>query len=243
MFSSNPAKSFYLFFVFALLFSACGWRQKPAETSNTNSTAFGAQEIPGELPFQTAEPEIFQAEIVTTIFSGDEKTERRSFVARNGANRLAKFAVGERTETARLQTADGKTFLLGAAGKVYAEASAGQTLAAVESETLQDHLTSDWLNAKTNATFENLGAENGLTKFLVRLGGADANEILIFYDEAAKIVMKQEFYGGSGGERTIFYSVEMKNLRAETDANLFELPKDFRKVSLKEFEQFARQED
>jgi hypothetical protein len=238
MFSSNAVKSFFLFFVFTLVFSACGRPENSENAADANLPPFVAQEIPNAIPFASREPENYQAEIVVTISSGEEKSERKTFVARSGANRLTRFAVGEASETARLERADGKIFLLHAAAKIYAEINFGQNVSATDGETLEQFLTTEWLNQKTGVTFENQGAENNLTKFLVRFDDSSASEILIFYDAAARIVTRQEFYARSGDQRALLY-VEMKNFQTPTDAALFELPKDFRKVSVKEFEQAA----
>jgi hypothetical protein len=237
MFSSTSAKSFYFFFLFTLVFSACGGQQNSENAADANQSPFIAQEAASAVPFASREPENYQAEIIVTVSASEEKIERKTFVARDGANRLTRFAVGEASETARLETADGKIFLLRTAAKIYAEIDFGQTAPAADGEALQQFLTTEWLNAKTGATFENQGAENNLTKFLVRFDDSSASEVLIFYDAAARTIARQEFYARGGEQRALLYTVEMKNFQTPTDAALFELPKDFRKVSVKEFEQ------
>jgi hypothetical protein len=241
MFSSNPAKLLLLFFVLTLLFPSCGWRQKPDEVSTVSSATHNAQHFSEEIPFLTKEPENFQAEIVVKTFSGtDEAFERKIFVARRGGQRLTKFDPEERRETARLETEDGKIYLLDYVGKIYTEKAAGASLADDETDLMQNELASRLLKRGAGATFEKQGEKNGLMKYLVRLGEAQTGEILIFYDEQAKVIVKQEFYAPAretGGEKgALLYSMELKNLRLQTDDALFELPKDFVRVSAKEFE-------
>jgi hypothetical protein len=92
--------------------------------------------------------------------------------------------------------------------------------------------------------FENLGAENGLTKYRVRLKDMpkDASETLIYIDENLKIPVKQEFYTINGEQKILVFSMELRNLKLQTDDKLFELPKDYRKVSSNEFQKAIRLE-
>jgi hypothetical protein len=244
MFSSNPAKLFFLVLFFSICFSACGfWRSGGSENSNgANREPFTAREIPSEIPFTTREPEVFQCEIVVSGSASGEKSERKTFIARNGARRLAIFAAGERTEISLLQTDAGAAFSIYREKKVYTENAAGRATPASGGENFNDFLTVARLNAKASAAFESLGAENGLSKFLVRLNNSDASEILIFVDENLKIPVRQEFYSRAGDEKILLYTVELKNFQLQADDKLFEPPpKDFRKVSNEEFDKIRRE--
>ncbi|HYP50944.1 MAG TPA: hypothetical protein VEQ34_08395, partial [Pyrinomonadaceae bacterium] len=179
MFSSNPPKLFSLVLFFSICFSACGFWTGGGAGDNSNGasqTPFNAREIPTEIPFSTREPEVFQCEIVVSGFTGGEKMERKTFVARNGARRLTVFGSGEKTEISLLQIDAGAAFSIYQDKKVYTESVAGgrASLAASNGD-FGDFLTTGWLNAKANAAFENLGAENGLSKYLVRLNNSDAS--------------------------------------------------------------------
>jgi hypothetical protein len=242
MFSSNPAKLFYLALCFSIGFSACGFWSRRAENSNAaNPTPFTAQEIPSEIPFANREPEVFQCEIIVSNFINGEKQERKTFVARSGNRRLTIFAAGEKAEVAFLQTNDAGAFSISQEKKVYTENAGGRASPVSNSENFNDFLTVAWLNAKASAAFENLGAENGFDKFRVRLNESDASEILIYVDENLKIPVKQEFYSRAGDEKTLLYTVELKNFQTQTDEKFFELPpKDFRKVSREEFDKIVR---
>ena len=66
--------------------------------------------------------------------------------------------------------------------------------------------------------------------------------MLIYFDENVKIPTKQEFYSVSGEQKTLTFSVAVKNFKTPADEKLFDPPKDFRKVSAKEFQEISRRE-
>lgn len=239
MFKSSAGK---LFFGFLLLFnSACSlWQNN--QNATPNPTPFVPTEIKSEIPFSTKEPDVYQAEIINQTFAGgNENTNRKIFVARKGESRLTVFDEGEKRETAILNSADGAAFSLYHSRKVYTENSTG---ADSSTQSGNDFLTTEWLNQKTSAAFENLGTENGLSRFRVKLGNAETtnSEILIYVDENIKLPVRQEFYSVSSEQKTLLSSVELKNFKTEADEKLFELPKDYRKVSAKEFQEIIWQE-
>ena len=243
MFSSTPAKLFYLVLFFSICFSACGFCGKRSENSNASPPPFTAREIPSVIPFSNKEPEVFQCEIVVSTFINDEKSERKTFIARNAARRLTIFAAGEKTEISLLQIGEGGAFSISQAKKIYTENAAGRASPVSSGEAFGDFLTVARLNSKASAAFESLGAENGLSKFLVRLNNSETSEILVFVDENLKIPVRQEFYSRAGDEKTLLYTVELKNFQLQVDDKLFEPPpKDFRKVSREEFDKIIRQE-
>jgi hypothetical protein len=100
------------------------------------------------------------------------------------------------------------------------------------------------LNQKIPAIFENLGSEAGLLKFRVKLGEPynNTSEILIYVDESLKLPIKQQFYSINGEQRTLTFSVEMKDFKFETDEKFFELPEGYRRVSPKEFKEIVWKE-
>ncbi len=215
-------------FAFALLLcSSCSVWQ-PAE--NNNSTPHVIEEAETGIPFQNKEPEIFQTEIVVTNFLNGASEEKRYFLARSGTQRLTIFNRGETGETAVLQSADGKTFFINNERKSYRE---NQTQSGQTGGELIEFLTTEWLNQKTDAEFENLGAENNLTKYRVRFANSNASEIVIFVDGNLNLPVKQEFYSVSGENRTMTFSVEMKNFLPSADENLFKLPQDYKRAENK----------
>jgi len=243
MLSSTPAKLFHLVLFFSICFSACGFWSRANENANAaNPGTFTAQEIPSGIPFSTAEPEVFQCDVVISNFAGGEKSERRTFTARSGARRLAVFAAGETTEISLLQIDEAKAFSIYREKKVYTETVFNRAATVSNNEAFGDFLTVAWLNSKASAAFESLGAENGLSKFRVRLNNSETSEIVIYVDENLKIPVKQEFYSRAGEQKTLLYTVELKNFQLQADEKLFEPPsKDFRKVSKEEFDKIIRQ--
>ena len=218
------SKSLKLLFLFTLLFgSSCRFWQSNSN-SNPQTVQIEPPEIVSEVPFSTKEPESFQADLLTK----NEGQEEKTFIARSRGRFFSR-----KNETAILQIEPNKSFLINFAKKIYVE-NVGKTSAKAETsgETLNDFLTTEWLNQKTEARFENLGTENGLSKYRVVF---EASESLIFVDENYKIPVRQEFYSVEGETKTLVYSVELQNLKLMVDELVFELPKDFRKVSSEEF--------
>lgn len=225
------------FFVgFAVVFaSSCGfWQSAENQNANVSSAPLMAEESKSAIPFSTKEPNVYQAEIVLTNYAGGEKSERKIFTARRGEkirydyeNRISFLQIGE---SQRISIHNGK--------KIYAENPTNSGVAGETSNQIKDFLTVEWLNEKRGATFENLGTENNLTKYRVRLKDAPdaASETLIFVDENLKIPVRQEFYATVGEQKSLVFSMKLEDLKLEADDKIFELPKDFRKISLKEFQ-------
>lgn len=233
MFKSRAGK---LFFIFSLVFaSSCSYGSVKEENAPDQAIS-AVSETKSEVPFSTKEPDIYQVLTVSQIYSADEKIERKIFTARNGAKRLTVFNTGEKDEVSRLESETNQIFLVNPGKKVYAEMQSNSALAA-KTENNDFFDTELLLNQKTEAAFENLGTENGLSKFRVLLGDAEnpKSEILIFVDENLKIPARQEFYSLSGDQRILTFTVEMKDFKMQADDSLFELPKDFRKISSEAF--------
>ncbi len=222
MFLSNPAKFFLASILLFFVFAGCRFWQ-----NNQNTSVPLISETKDEFPFSTKEPEIFQAEIVVT--SGD--TERKTFIARNGERRRIDYNFGEENQHSVLQT--DKEYVISNRKKIYAEILPRSRLSA--NQTPQNDLTSELLNRRDYAKFEKLGREDNLTRYRVRINESDASEILIYVDETIGIPVKQEFFSVNGEQKTLQYSVEMKNFKLETGDKLFAIPAGFRKVSIDEF--------
>lgn len=234
-------KSIKIIVVFAVMFSqACNyWQSSDSRNANAFSVPFATQELKTNIPFSSKEPDVYQTEIVLTTYTGAGKSERRSFTARNGA----KFRSDYENKISFLQPNENERFLIHSGKKIYAESRTNAD-AASESDQIKDFLITEWLNEKRGATFENLGAENGLTKYLVRLENAanTTSEMLIFVDENLKFPVKQEFYTRNGEQKNLVFSMELQNVKLQTDDKLFELPRDYRKVSSGEFQKAIRHE-
>lgn len=229
MFSSKLLTIFLLFTF--LCVSSCRFWQN-SSNSNSQIQSNNTPEIISEIPFATQEPENFQAQIVV---SGE--TESKTLVTKSGSKRRYDYAFGEKNQVSVLQLEPNKQVVICQNKKLYAESSKYENGFATTSENWTDFLTTEWLNQKTEAKFENLGDENGLTKYRVSF---DASETLIFVNENFKIPVKQEFYSIEGEERILRLAVEWQNLKLQADETLFEIPKDFRKVSMAELQNTLR---
>jgi hypothetical protein len=230
MFSSNLTKFFAVFTLSLTLFSGCRFWTK-TDNANLSSTPAVSDELKTEIPFSTKEPERFQAEIVVTT----NETERKTFLARNGSARRYDFNFGAKNQLTNLQT--DKNYLILPEKKIYAETSGAQTTG---TDDWADFLTTEWLNQKTETSFEKLKTTENLTQYRVNLGGGNSSEIYVYVDETLGLPVKQEFYAIGGEQKTLVYSFELKNLKLETDENLFSVPADFKKVSIEEFRKILR---
>ncbi len=220
-----------------LLASACSfWQTKTDATPSPAPLVVG--EIKSEIPFLTKEPDNYQTEI--SITAGD--IEDKTFTARNGANRLMIFDFQNKSEFALLKVGDNQTFLINRRQKIYAETESSVNISDEKGDSLKDFLTAGWLNQKNDAKFENLGTENNLTKYRVSLDDAVNSEIITLIDEKIGLPVRQEFYSLSGEQKTLTLTVELKNFSLQTEAQLFEVPKDYRKISMKEFQDILRRE-
>lgn len=221
MILSNPVKSFLLALVFLTLCFGCRFWQN-ADNTNTSPGTGSFAEDKSDLPFQTLEPDIYQAEIVVTALGN----QRVTFVAKNGAKRRIEYDFGEKNASVWLQTDKGYLLLPGK--KIYAEQ--GGAGSSAEPSALVDSLTVEWLNIKPGAKFESLGTENKQKKYSAKLNESGASEVILFVDEATNLPVKQEYYSINGEQRELLYLVELRNLRLEAGDELFAIPKDLKKV-------------
>lgn len=217
-------KFFKYFLVFALLIcSSCRFWQN-SSNSNVSINQTNIAEIVSEIPFSTKEPETFQAEIINKF----EEEEEKTFIAQSKGRFFLR-----KGNVATLQTEPNKSFLMNFEKKIYVENVEKSNLKTDNNgETLNDFLTTEWLNQKAEVKFENLGEENGLTKYRASF---ENSESLIFVDENFKIPVRQEFYSIEGEARNLVYSMELQNIKLIAEEQFFEIPKDFRKVSIEEF--------
>jgi outer membrane lipoprotein-sorting protein len=235
-------KSIKIFVGFTVIFaSSCSfWQNSENQNANVLSATLTVDESKSAIPFSSKEPDVYQAEVVLTNYSDGEKSERKIFTARNGA----KLRCDYENKISFLQVGEDEKFLIHNGKKIYAENQTNFSIASESGDTIKDFLTTEWLNEKRGAKFERLGAENGFVKYRVRLEDAPntASETFIYVDENLKIPVKQEFYTTNGEQRILVFSMELQNLKLQTDDKLFELPKEFRKVSMKEFQKIVWQE-
>ena len=219
---------FFLAFVFLFCSTSCSFWQT-AENTNSNPPPI-SEETKTDIPFESREPETFQTEIVITNFLNGEKNEKIYFLARSGNKSLTVFNRGEKTEHSVLNDG-GKTIFINQEAKTFRET--GSDLNAVSPDEILEFLTTEWLNRKTDASFEKLQTENNLTNYRVRLGESNTSEIILTYDETLKMPVKQEFYSVSGEQKILTMTIELKNFQLATDEKLFVLPQDYKRAETK----------
>jgi hypothetical protein len=237
-------KSFKLFAGFTVLFaSSCSFWQAAQRQNADVSGSVSQDNAKSAIPFFTKEPDVYQAEIVLTNYANGEKTMRKIFTARSGA----KMRIDFENRISFLQPTETERFSLYNAKKIYTENQivyGDSARTDDESSALKDFLATEWLNEKRTASFENRVVENGLIKYTIKLENAPdaSSEALIFVDEKLNFPVRQEFYTINGEQQSLIFSMELRNLKLEADDKLFELPKDYRKISSNEFQKTIRQE-
>jgi hypothetical protein len=237
-----------------LLFAACG--NSAANNASDNSTTANSVARPATVedaslpPFSTKEPEKYQASI---FFASRFDPEAANFVeqtyrvARDGANRRLDFEAGEQQYT-KLQTADGKTYLLLPQKQVYAEMAVAGDVPNLPSEMSLGHL----LHSKpVGATYERIGEEDlagrKTVKYRVSFDAFRQAEnarttTFIWADETLGLPIKTEVssvddQGQPNGAKNI---IELREIKTEVAPEVFAVPKDFRKISLPEAQQLLR---
>lgn len=230
MFSFKILKIFLLAALFA---SACRFWQAKTDVAPT-ATPIAVEAFKSRIPFDTKEPETFQAEIVVAA----NGVENVIFTARSGANRLTIYDFQTASETAVLQTGAGGAFLINRRRQIYAENEAANGDGADEIFPV-----AELLNQKENAVYEQIADENDSAKFLVRLDDSPNSEIVITVDKKINLPVRQEFFSVAGERKSLTATTELRNFTAQVDARNFEIPADYKKVSLKEFETARRDEN
>jgi hypothetical protein len=194
------------------------------KTGNANQNGLPTKE-PG-IKIETLDPETFQADVVFSIEGGSTK---KIFIAKNSENQLIKFG----DETGQLQKGK-KIFILNYRKKLFAEANNKSKL--VEEKSDFRFLISPLLNNKYQADVKYIGTENGLDQYLVKLDNSSKSEIVFFYDPNEKIIKKRDYYSLTDSKKLI-YSIEIQNFQRQIDPSVFDLPSDFKKVTISEFDE------
>ena len=219
-------KFVFLALVVLAFFSACRSGQNNNGEKNA-AKPYIIEELKSGIPFTTKEPDDFQAEIVVSTGG----TERKTFVARRGANRRYDFNAGAKNQVSMISI--DKSYLILPDKKIYAENSGDEN--AISAENWSDFLTNEWLNSRSEVRFEKLETVENMTKYLVKPENAGQTEILIFVDDARGFPVRQEFYSINNEQRVLNFAVELRNLKIPAEENLFAVPSDYKKVSIDEF--------
>lgn len=201
-------------------------------------------------PFATKEPERYQARMVITSSLGEQAnipgmnvlTTREMFIARDGERRRVDTEVSPGRKVSFLQTSAGRYLLL-LERKIYAEIIVeGESKAVDASKNLPSDFSPEKLlnQSSGGARYEKLGAEDlggrATMKYRVTVSGSTGEaksvttESLIWIDESLGMPIKSETTLVGGPANGAKYSTELRDIRQEVDASVFELPPDYRKV-------------
>lgn len=183
------------------------------------------------MPFSTKEPETYRA---VFVFSGSG-TETSTFVAKSGTRRRTDHRLGTKKQLTEIQI--GRHIVIFPERRIYAELSASSRSG--EPEFLLD-MKRQLLAKRDSATFEELDAENGLERWAVRIGEGEVSEAVIWVDPLIGLPVRHEFFTGAGADRTLAYSVEMREFSSDVGDEMFAVPEGFRKLPVEEFYRLLR---
>jgi hypothetical protein len=223
MFLSNRRENFLLTIICAFIFGACS----SSEGNHTKPVAIAAK-TPGEFPFSTIEPEVYQGDVTVS----DGQIEKRWFVARKGELSRLDFYSGGDLSHSKL-VAD-KIYLVDHKRRVYIVTDETETPGA--SPEMPAGVPDAIYRGKQYRKFEETGRENGRIHYKVTPDAFSKGEVLISIDEATGMMIRQEFRDGPAA-----FVYEMKNLRTEVEDAIFALPPGYRKVGQEEFYRPLRQ--
>jgi len=251
-------KTFIVAMMLALTvaFAACkrtGTESNANTGANTNATA-ASDNTSKTPPFSTKEPERYQATMVVTgSLGGDSPAipgvsnllSREMQIARDGDRRRVDYELIPGARMSDLQIPAGH-FMLLHSKKLYAEVkpgAAGDLTAAARN--LPSDFSPEKLINETNpgANYEKLGTEtlNGrtVTKYKVTTTGKGegrglSTETMVWIDESLGMPVKSETVSTGEQARGSRVTMELRDIKQEVDQSLFELPKDYKKVSSEE---------
>jgi hypothetical protein len=221
---SNSAKSFLICTLILFAMLGCNWRQE----NNTNNGV-----IPGpknDIPFPTAEPDVFQCNILRS----DGEHEQKTFFARKNGN--WRFDLGDGTVSGDTILRTDKYYRVNNDKKVFAETPRGDPSAA-EPEFLSD-LTFSALKQDGETRFEKLGPDGGLVKYSAKIGDSDNAKAVIYVDETNGLIMKEEFFslkGQNDNEPTPSFVFELRDLKMDVDDSIFAIPPGYKKLSWNDY--------
>lgn len=216
---SNPARSLILFLAILAAFTACRW------SDNNGNTAVPAAEGPkGKFPFRSKEPENFQCDIIETA----GVVVRRKRLAMKGLSSRLDLDIG--TDGHRAVLVTDKEYLIDIRRKIYAAVPRP----GAEASGNFSELTRELLLRNPRTEFEEIGREGNIIIFRATTDGSRLSEVLISYDEAVGLPVKQEFYSLADGEKRLVFTIEILNISIDPDPALFELPPGFTKAAFDE---------
>jgi outer membrane lipoprotein-sorting protein len=233
LYNSRTHSPFLISTAIALvMFSSC---RSPDNQSGSNTTSQD-QIVSSTPPFQTKEPEHYQA-VRTTTFSkpSGESVVTKTLIAKDGNTRRDEYDNGSKGKIVYLDLAEGRFMLLPNA-KLYASLE-DETGVTEQTDMPSESSPNRLLNADPlEARYQKIGNEiiNGraTNKYRVLVntsaGGAVSNgESLIWIDESLSMPVKSETVTADGERATM----ELSQIALEVDKRLFRIPEDYKKVA------------
>jgi len=221
--------------VLSLVVLTLSCRPQSNFTTNENSTV-----VSSTPPFKTKEPDRYRAiRNVTVVDAKGQTVTTKNLIARDGDFRRAESRVGSKT-IAYLESPEGR-FVLLPEEKIYAEVTPDSDLPSDKDDDALERSPEGLLHAETgNSSYEALGKEaiggRSADKYRVVVNAASAgnvsvSETFIWIDEALQMPVKSEMKSADG-TRVL---MELSGISLDVDNVLFQIPKDYQKVTFAEF--------
>jgi hypothetical protein len=216
MFLSNQQAAALVILSIVCVAAGCSWFGG-SETPSNSTAAVSPPET--GIPFETKEPETFQADFVT-IAGGNES--RSHFAKKQGRWRMDTFDAEGPTRS----IIQGQTLTYIDHGlKQFSEPPTNGSDA--QPPFLAD-LTTSLLHPKQPAKFEKLGTDGSVERYKDTVEGSNTAST-ITYDSAIKMIVRHEFDGG--------FAFEMRNFTLDVDDTIFQVPSGYRKISWTAFKE------
>lgn len=223
----------------AWCFSSCSSKSVPNATAPTNDN----QSFSSTPPFQTREPDRYQAVRTTTfIDSNGHSTTTKTLIARDGVLRR------EETDQVVLLETDKGRFMLQPQARIYADTQLPSTATVSPDPQEPDVSAEGLLHQEPIATkYERVSEEvvSGRNTIKYRAtvnisggGGVSSNETLIWIDEKLGMPIKSEAKGNDGSQTLM----ELSNIMLEVDDAIFKIPSDYKKVAIDELNRQPRKD-
>ncbi len=217
----------------ALLIIASCRAQNDSQVTNKASSDTVVSTTP---PFKTKEPDRYRATRTMTTVTADGKTNViRHTIAKDGELRRFEAEFVD-LMTVYINLPEAK-FLLFPDQKVYSDLAEGLP----PDSSYEDEISPERLlhTDSGNSSYQKLGTEllagRNTEKYRVvvnevNAGNVSSSETLIWIDEALGMPIRSETKSSDGSRSTM----ELSNITTEVDKNLFQVPNDYKKISIAE---------
>jgi outer membrane lipoprotein-sorting protein len=225
-----------LLFLFLLL-TACKTQTEPANTESASSETV----VSSTPPFQTKEPERYQAtRIITVRTASGETLVTKTTIARDGDMRRNESETASK-RVAYLDLPEGR-FVLLLDDKVYADLAADTGVSMSEDDSVTPERL---LHTETGTTsYQKLGTEvvggrnSNKYRIVVNSSGAGnvstteiLSETLIWIDQSLNMPIRSETASPDGTRIT----TELTDVVLDVDKRLFQVPEGYEKIAFSEF--------